>query len=70
MNDLNGSNSMNTAATRQQPPMLLGERLRQTWAEFLSIGRGDFVDRLFGELTHFSYVVELGNRSSFKRKNT
>ncbi len=70
MNDLSVSNSSKTSCTCRQRPMLLGERFRQTCAEFLNIGRSDFVDRLFGELTHFSYVVELGNKSTFERKNS
>jgi len=33
-----------------------------------NIGRADFVDHLFGDLTHFSYVVELGDKTSRERK--
>lgn len=67
---MNTSIIARTVRTCQESLRFLGERFGRFPPGLASIGRSDFVDRLFGELTHFSYVVELGAKSPNERKNS
>jgi len=73
MNNLNvpiSSNNSSLFGKCQESLELLGERFRRLRVSRPAIASSDFVDHLFGELTHFSYVVELGNKASRERKRS
>lgn len=68
-NSLINTNNSKLFRTCQENLVSLGKCFRSP-AAISDIGRSDFIDRLFGELTHFAFVVDLGGNASRERDHS